>query len=726
MRRFGPSVHLRPLRSSRSDVALLLAAALCLGSQRAQAQTISASGSAEASSEGAASEGAASATPTAAEPAVSGATAASAAPTNASVPAAAAAREDDEGLAWDLRHRAYSTWEGSSGGVFVDDPGIGEPGAVRLQIAVDTYSGDGFLFDGDTVEQDRQQLSVSWTALSMLELFASLINRATASDTPAHNSLHAFGDFQLGAKVGVPIGSLLRVGGSLRLLAVGDIGEHGSLLDATSVGARASGALDLQGLDDPLPLVFRLNVDYRLDNSGKVLDDIEALRFEDLGDRAEAEDETRHLINRVERFGLAVNRVDLLNIGVGVEVPLELADGIFLHPIAEYRIGLPINRQSFNCAFRSTEDDRGTTAPAADDTCLDDAGIDAWPMIATVGARFVPPIRGVSLLVGAEIGITGTSSFVRELAPTPPFRVLVALGYDYDARPPAPPPPPAATPAPVAVAAAAVAKTRGRVLGRVSDQGSTAPIAGVLVRVAGSELPPTATDGGGRFSSYELEPGNVELELSHPSYQPGRCPALLPGSGADVEVSCTLVPLPATGTVKLSVRDQYGAAVAGARVLLVGNTTQSAATDANGIALLEGLSAGDYSARVENDAYLLRVVQLTVASREQTTLELSLTQRPTRGGIERKGQEIRLGALRFKAGSVELEPEAALAVAQLADLLLRDPNLKRIRIQGDGGESLALGRALAVKQRLVDAGVPDARVEAAPQAANKPTITVLE
>ncbi|HMI91455.1 MAG TPA: hypothetical protein VK509_08835, partial [Polyangiales bacterium] len=577
MRQFGPSVHLKPHRSPRSDVALLIAAALCLGSQRAHAQTISASGSAAASSEGAASEGSASATPPlAAEPA---------APAPASGATSAAPREDDDGLAWDLRHRAYSTWDGSSGGVFVDDPGIGEPGAVRLQIAVDTYSGDGFLFDGDTVEQDRQQLSVSWTALRMFELFASLINRATASDTPSHNSLHAFGDFQLGAKVGVPIGPLLRVGGSLRLLAIGDIGEHGSLLDATSVGARASAALDLQGLDDPLPLVFRLNVEYRLDNSGKVLDDIEALRFEDLGDRAEAEDETRHLINRVERFGLAVNRVDLLNIGVGVEVPLELTDGFFLHPIAEYRIGLPINRQSFNCAFRSTDEDRGTTAAGADDTCLDDAGIDAWPMIATVGVRFVPPVRGVSLLVGADIGITGTSSFVRELAPTPPFRLLIALGYDYDARPVAPPPPAAAVPVPPAAAAQ---KSTGRVLGKVSDQGNTSPIAGVLVRVVGSELPPTASDGGGRFSSYELEPGNVELELSHPSYQPGRCAAFVPGTGADVEVACTLVPLPATGAVKLSVRDQYGAAVGGARVLLVGNTTQSAATDANGIALMEG------------------------------------------------------------------------------------------------------------------------------------------
>ena len=644
----------------------------------------------------------------------------------AAAPAASAPAEDDDAPAWDLTHRVYSGWNGSSGGPFVDDPGgVAEPGALRLQLAVDSFSGDGFLYNGDTVEQDRQQLSVSWTALRMLELFASLINRATSSDTPERNSLHAFGDFELGAKVGVPIGKLLRVGGSARVLALGDTGEHGSLLDATSVGLRASGALDLQGLEDPLPLIVRLNVDYALDNSSKVLDDIEALRYDDLGDQADDEDETRHLISRVERFGFAVNRVDMLSVGVGVEVPLELAEDLYLYPLADFRIGLPINRQSFNCAYRSTDDERGTTEAGSDDTCLDDAGVESWPMSATIGARFAPPIKGVSLLVGVNLGISGTSTFVRELSPTPPYRLLIALSYDYDARPSAPQTP-AEVPAPAAAVVTAVpaAPAKGRVQGRISDQTSTAPIAGVLVRVKGSELPPTASDGGGRFSSYPLDAGNVELELSHPDYQPGRCSAVLPAGGGDAEAVCALAPLPGTGSVKLSVRDQFGATVGGARVVLVGASTQSVAADANGVALMEGLAEGEYSARVENDAYLMRVVRLSVARRQQTSTEIALVQRPGRRGLERKGQEIRLAALKFEGGSVELGPAAAQAVAELADLMLRDPNL-RIRIQGDGGESLALGRALAVKQRLIDAGVADSRVEAATEAAGKPSITAL-
>jgi outer membrane protein OmpA-like peptidoglycan-associated protein len=635
-------------------------------------------------------------------------------------PAPAAVEEAPaaERLPWDLTHRAFNTWDGSTGGLFVDDPGMAEVGSLRLQLAIDRYSGDGFLYDGDSVEQDRQQLSMSWTALPILEVFASLLDRATSSDTPAYNSLHAFGDVTVGLKVGTTIGQFARVGGSLRLLTLGDVSEHGSVLDATSMGARASGALDLQKLDDPLPLVLRLNIDYLLDNSGKALDDIEALRYDALADPADPTDETRHLITRVERFGLAVNRVDTLTAGIGVEAPLALTDDLFIYPTAELRLGLPLNRQDFNCAYRSRDKTRGTNKAGADDTCLDDAGFEAWPMNVTVGVRVAPPIRGVTALLGFDLAIQGASTFVRELQPQAPYRLLIALGYDYDARPPAapkaapaPPPPP---PAPAL----------GHVAGKVVDQMTNAPISGVVVSEPGQA--PVATDSLGRFTSYDLSPGDVTFDLSHPDYQSARCTAVIPSAGGVVEASCSLAALPASGALKLTVRDQYGAAVSGAHVLVVGVSTQSGTTDASGDVLLEGLGAGEYTARIESDAYLMRVVRLSVARRQQTNMEASLTARPGKSGLTRKGTDIKLAALKFQGDTVDMGPAAQLAVAELADLLLRDPTIRRVRIQADGGESLALGRALAVKQRLVDAGVPDTRLEAATEPASKPTITVVE
>lgn len=608
--------------------------------------------------------------------------------------------------------------------MYIVDPGMGAPGAVRMQLGLDIYSGGSFLYDGDNVEQDRQFITASWTAIDILEIYASVQNRATVADQPVQNSLHALGDTGLGVKVGTRLGSLLRVGGDARLLVQNDIGNKGNLLDATSIGLRGSLALDLQGLDHPLPIIARLNGDYYFDNSAKVLADTEDQRYAALKNPADRADETRNLITRVERFGLGVNRVDMLTIGVGVEVPIELTDNFFLHPMVDWRLGMPVNRQSYSCAFHSSDAKRGTNAPKADDTCLDDAGFSAWPMSLAIGARVVPPVRGLSVLLGADFALSGSSTFVRELAAIPPFRMLIGLSYDYDARPqpkapaaaapaPLPPPPPPAAPV-------------GKLFGQVGDQASGQPIAGAIVRVVGSERTPLATDENGRFVAEGLTPGGVELELTHPDYEARRCATMIPAAGGEFTLSCTLSALPATGSVKLSLHDQYGAAVTGARVQITGPSSVAAVSDPSGAVSVPGLAPGDYSARIESDLHLIRVLRFSVGKRQETQLEVALLRKSAAPDVQVRGKEIRTNKLKFAADSAELSPEAAQSVAELADLMLRDATLRRVRIQGDGGDALALTRALTIKQRLVDAGVPDTRLEAVAEPAKKVTLTVIE
>jgi outer membrane protein OmpA-like peptidoglycan-associated protein len=644
--------------------------------------------------------------------------ASAAAPTERSAASAVDVQvEPEEKLPFDLVHRGYNTFEGSSGGMFVDDPGIGEPGAVRLQLAIDTYSSSDFLYEGDSVEQDRQTLSIGWSALPVLEIWASMHARGTFSDTPAPNSLHTLGDLMLGFKVGEQLSSVLRLGGSLRFLVLNDVGEQETLIDATSIGLRGSLALDFQGLDNPVPFILRTNLDYLFDNSAKVLGDVEKRRYAALTDPRSKRNENRHLINRVERFGLGVNRVDLFTLGLGIEVPLELADDLYLHPGVDFRLGMPVNRQGYDCPFFSSDDDRGTNAANADDTCVDDAGAESWPMNLALGARVVPPLRGVTLLLGVDFGLLGTDTFVRELAPNTPFKILLVLGYDYDAEPVAPvavvaPPPPPPPPT-------------GRVFGKVSDQLTGAPIANVIVRFAGSDVTPLATGDDGRFASAALDPGEIELELSHPDYEPRQCQSQIPATGGDVEMTCSLTEKPVAGSLQGSLHDQFGAAVAGARVQITGPTTQSATSDVSGTFVASELAPGEYTVRVESDSHLVRVLRVTVDKRQQGKLEAALLARPSPSGVSLRGGEIKAKNLVFAPESTDLSAAASQAVAELADLLLRDASLRRIRIQGDGGESLALPRALAVKQRLVDAGVPDTRIEAGTDPAPKLKISVL-
>jgi outer membrane protein OmpA-like peptidoglycan-associated protein len=622
-----------------------------------------------------------------------------------------------EPLPWALTHRAYNTFEGSTGSMFIVDPGMAQPGAVRLQLGLDTFSGSDFLYKGDSVDQDRQFISASWTALEYLEIYGSVQNRATFADKPAQNSLHALGDSAIGAKFGKSVEKIWRFGGDARFLVQNNVGDKGTLLDATSIGLRGSAALDLQGLPQPVPFIARLNADYYFDNSAKVLSDTENLRYSRLTNPLPKINETRNLVTRVERFGLGVNRVDMVTLGVGVEVPLALAKDFYLYPMADWRLGLPVNRQGYNCAYHSKDTTRGTNAPGADDTCLNDAGFDAWPMLLAVGARVAPPVRGLSVLLGVDIALKGSSTFVRELAPPPPFRVLIALGYDYDAQPPPPPPPPPPAPPPP--------PPLGTVLGQINDQTSGQAIAGAIARLVGSERSALASDATGRFVVPGLPPGEVEVELSHPEYESRRCATSVPVSGGEVVLTCTMTALPTGGSLRMTLRDQFGAAVPNASVQVSGPSIATAISNAAGELLVTNLVPGDYGARIESAAHFVHLLRFSVEKRQQTVMEVALIRKPVVSDVQVQGQEIRLSKLKFEKDSAALAPDAAESLAELADYMLRDPATHRVRIQGDGGDTLALTRALAIKQRLVDAGVPDARIEAVAEPAKKVTITVV-
>ena len=149
-------------------------------------------------------------------------------------------------------------------------------------------------------------------------------------------------------------------------------------------------------------------------------------------------------------------------------------------------------------------------------------------------------------------------------------------------------------------------------------------------------------------------------------------------------------------------------------------------TDAAGDLIAIALMPGEYKVRIESDTHLARAVRLSIGGRQQTQLEVTVLRKPVVPNVVRAGNVIRADKLRFEGASAELGPEGVQSVAELADLLLRDASLRRIRIQADGSETLALTRALTIKQQLVDAGVPDTRLEAVAQPGSAVTITVVE
>jgi outer membrane protein OmpA-like peptidoglycan-associated protein len=630
--------------------------------------------------------------------------------------------------AWQRRYRKYNSWYGPSGGILLIDPTSGAAGSARIQLIIDDFSDGDFLYKGDRVDQVGQTLSFGWTATDLMEVYGSLryvgtVSERTDTTTKAtvKEDKHILGDLRLGVKVGGELSPLFSLGGDLGLLLPNQIGGTGPLLNSLSVQLRASLASDLRNLESKIPLIFRLNLGYLFDNSADLVKGVEDTRYNNLKNPLDRKYERRQFTTRFERFGLNINRVDQLTWGLGVEAPLEVATAWYLHPMVEWQYGIPFNRQDFVCPDWYRAD---PTRPFTDDRCQYNRGLKIYPMVLVTGVRVIPPIRGLSVLVGVDIGLNGTTKFVRELVPVPPYRFLMGVGYDYDARPPE-----------VRVvelkAKPSADSVKGRVQGVVLQQGANAPLPGASISFIGRDFSPVQTNEEGKFVSYPMVPGRIEMEVSHPDFQRGGCSAVVPEKGGDVDITCYIIPLPNAGQVNGSVVDQSGGAVANARIDLSGPESTTITSDPNG-QFQKPLAPGEYRVSIDAPNFLIRSASLTVAPRQTATARFALVQKPVKSTLEVKNGEIRFKApIKFAPNSTEISAESVSVVAELADLMLRSASIARIKVWGStmGAKeeaSVSLIRALSVKRRLVDAGVAPDRVDAVAGDGRRLKVTVEE
>ncbi|HEY2734353.1 MAG TPA: OmpA family protein [Polyangiales bacterium] len=647
---------------------------------------------------------------------------------------------------------ALNSWQGSSGGVHVIDASSGEVGSIRLQLGFDWFRAGNVFFSGDTDEQVSGLLTVSATPIEHLEIFGSLSSHANSNDKTDPQLLQVSGDVELGIKGYQQLAPWLSVGGDARLLFLDTVGDLGVLFKGTSVGFRGAATADFRHLDQTsVPLILRANVGYLFDNSAKLIDDVEKERYDSLpvATRRSYANEDRNLVNRVERFALGIDRVDLFTINFGIEAPLEVAKNFFIHPLLEWQLGIPVNRQGYSCLSVPTN-----ASISGGDGCLAVTGLSAAPSTLTLGARVLPPVTGLSAMLAFDFGLLGTSTFVRELAPTRPWAMLITVGYAIDTRPPkpevhylkeeipAPPPPPMA------------AKTR--VHGSVVERGFATPIVGAVVRYPDLDLSPQLTGSEGHFTSYPLDPGEIVFEVTHPDYETGRCSVHIPGPNEQAQVEpgrSALTPLPAAdggGTqpetfvevhCELSARPKTGALVgavtadgvpvAGVPVEISGTAARTLSTDAGGSFTVRDLPAGDYTARVDAPNYLLKSLPFTLGLGADTSLAIALTPRPKTAQVAMTANELKIGTqIMFKVNSAEIDERSTPLLNEIADALQRNRQAKHVQVQGhtdnrgDSARNLELSqqRAEAVVHWLVDAGVDASRLEAKGYGDSRPIV----
>lgn len=492
---------------------------------------------------------------------------------------------------------------------------------------------------------------------------ASRVSTTSDSVATVDTNLTVIGATNVGLRYGLPVASWMHVGAHAALLLPGARGFAG--FDIGSTGARIGALLTA----DLRPVRLSVNAAYVLDNSGNAVTSTEEARGAAVG--------------RIERFGLDFSRVDHADFAVGGEA---LLAGGRVRPFVEYAIAVPTNRQGYRCNPLD-----GT------DRCLANEAV--APSSATLGLRAFPWASGLAFLAAADVGVTGTTSFIAEVAPNAPYRLYLGASYDLDLARRAP-------------------SATLTVNGVVRDTDGE-PLAGARVRGASGE---TITDDAGAFTLQTSSDARA-LSLAMDGFREAACTA--EGEGPTLTARCTLVLAPTSGTIAIALRDATTAAPApGVEVWLRDGAGKEAlrTSDRDGVARFAGRAAGLVHIEVSDDAHFERAGDATIVAGEASRLEWPLVTVPTadRASVVGDATAIRLRPRVAFGSDGAVDPASIAGLQELAHALRRRPAATRFTIvaYADGtfapedGAQAASARASAIVTWLAAHGVRADRLTA--------------
>jgi len=593
-----------------------------------------------------------------------------------------------------------NSFSGPTGGIRIIDAASGPKGTFRLALNTEFFVIGDYFVPTDKAQHFAGNLSLSVAPTEYLEVFAAAEVTSAWDDSNDPMLIQRVANVLLGLKGFYRAKPWLAVGGDASLAFLGGVSDPKARLRSTSFGFRGNLTFDFREHErHDAPMIVRVNAQYWFDNSANLTEGIEDRRYAAFGGDVPRSEETRHLLTAFERYAYGVNRTDFVRIATGFEAPLR-ARKVGLHPMLEWQWDIPVNRQGFQCAAAVGNNDDG---------CLADEGPKAFPMALTFGLRILPPPKGLAFTVAADVGLTGTRQFVRELAPTAPYNVILGVAYAFDPRPAPPIVSVPAEPVPDSV-------PTGQLRGRVLVEGSDSPVSGAFVGVVGQDVSPQLTDSAGRFVTYGLPEGEVVLEVSHSDFIPAQCRATVPS-----DTECRLVPSSRDGQLQLVTVDRAGNAVPKVPITLRGPSEHSLISDESGSVRVDALVAGTYTAHVDDPIYLITVADVEIQERRETTLQLRVLRKPSRPGVVLKNKKIALRRqISFATGSDEILPNSEPLLLEVADVLIRNPDLELVEIQGhtDNRGDRALNmrlsqqRAESVKLWLTQHGVEPDRLTA--------------
>ncbi len=573
--------------------------------------------------------------------------------------------------------RRTSSATGSMGVLHVHSADLGRKGVLRFSGVGEYFNSGDFPVRGASDTRSAGTFALSYVPFDWLELYASYSASANSNSTSSPRHISSLGDFGAGAKVAGRLGSAFYAGLELSGMAYASPGNQQLRGSAAGLASQLIATYDLREATGGFPLRLHGNLGAAIDNTRNVL--------------------TTDALNAAEQYALSVNRYHRLAFGVAAEVPFPV-----LTPFVEYNLRVPLRVP-------------GGVLVGPDGVPIALGRV--LPQTVSVGAK-VTAIRDLTLTAAVDLGLTRLVGL--GVPATPPYNIVFGAAFNVDlfsrgetriVEKTNPPAPPAVAPEP--------SKPR-RVAGAVLDARTKKPIAGAVVSLVGSGIPPVATDvQSGTFVTHDLTSGRVRIAVHKEGYRPAERDLLVPeGQTSVVEfqldpfikkahfaVSVTSKQHPIAANVSLKGAEEIVVPISGAYI-------ETAKTEA---------PPGHYVVEVTAPGYLSQARSVQATEGAEMVLSFDLLPKPKRSLVRVAQNKIEMvRQIHFAAGKATILADSFALLTQVVDAIVSE-GIKRIRIEGHTDNRgnpkvnlrLSEQRARAVARYLEQAGIDRERLEPA-------------
>jgi outer membrane protein OmpA-like peptidoglycan-associated protein len=596
----------------------------------------------------------------------------------------------------------------------------GRSNSFRIGLHIGGFQQDSFLVSGsgvtpgDTNSHFKGGLTVSYTPWKYIEAYFAIFNssnkntRTDAGRTDPEVIL-ALGDLGLGLKGRYPVARFIDLAIHLGIKLLNGVSGISFDGDSTNVSVDAIASFDLRHAKatEKVPLRFHLNFGYLHDNSLSLLPQ---------GQCAASTGNVPCIRSRVVEtfaYGIGTSR---LRVALAVDAPVLLPGNVGLQPFFEYHVEAPLG-DGDQTVLRALRNDPRVSGDRLTGQSL---------QYLTFGFR-VRPVAGLFLDTAIDIGLQ--SPGFQYGPPVPVWNLIGGIGYVVE---------PGVSVGKTKLVTKTITRevTRGAVEGKVRgvvrDAKTRKPL-GAIVKYLNRRVSATATADDGTFTSPGLTPGDVQMEVSRDDYEPVKLDASVVGGGeTPIDVMLTPKP-PAAGQLRIKVSDNAGGPIGMATVRLSVAATGSvidAEPESPGTFTAK-LPGGDYTMDVLADGFLGKQRQVSISAGQVQTAEVVLTKKPAVSHVQIKGNEIILkGVIHFGTNNAELRPDSTQLLDEVADVLIKNPQIKRVRVEGhtdnrgipEKNMQLSKARAASVVAYLVKQGIDQARLESEGYGATQPKV----